>query len=277
MTFGLHDLFVNCLSARVAAPIAALAVSLCAASPLCAQDRPFIFSITTSPETSQQQLLVSYDIGVGEPSFQGNDTARRPEQRFAAQASLGRWTLVGHVGLSSVGSSSQSWQQGEVLFSVFQQQRSGVNLAMGGGVLHEAGGVNVLVGRVAAGRDFDAWRLHGNLTLQAPMSGERDAVDVMTTIGWSRRLTASVSLGVEAVGQDFEGFWEPAEAEGGARLLVGPSLHIAPRGKRWQFTVAGGPIFRPTDSARSSDALRDLPATTNRVSYAVRTAFAYGF
>ena len=41
-----------------------------------------------------------------------------------------------------------------------------------------------------------------------------------------------ISLGVEAIGEDLEGFWEEEEAEGGARLLMGPSLRISPAGRR---------------------------------------------
>jgi len=267
-----------------------------------AQDRPFVFSVTTATDTSSKpQVNVAYDVGVGEPTFHGNDAANAPEQRFVVQAAIGRWTLIGHAGLTHSSGATTGSQQGEVLYSVLQQRTSGVGLAVGGGVLHEAGGVNVLLrtsgvglavgggvlheaggvnvllGRVAAGRDFDAWRLYGNALFQKPLSSGRDAVDLVTSIGWARRLTPSLSLGVEGIGEDLEGFWEEEEAEGGARLLVGPSLHFAPTGARWQMSVAGGPMFHPKDTGRTSQAIRDLPASTKRVGYAVRTSFAYGF
>ena len=79
-----------------------------------------------------------------------------------------------------------------------------------------------------------------------------------------------MSLGVEAIGEDLEGFWEADEAEGGARLLVGPSLHVSPHKQRWQLIATGGPLFHPTDTGRSSSAFRDLPPDTNRTSYAVQ-------
>jgi hypothetical protein len=72
------------------------------------------------------------------------------------------------------------------------------------------------------------------------------------------------------VAEDLEGFWDPEEAEGGARLLLGPSLHFAPKGRIWQLTAAGGPAFHPSDTGRSSAALRDLPPTEKRVGYAAR-------
>jgi hypothetical protein len=58
-----------------------------------------------------------------------------------------------------------------------------------------------------------------------------------------------------------------------ACLLLGPSLHIAPSGRKWQFTVTGGPAFHPSETGRSSDALRDLPPTAKRIGYAARAGF----
>ena len=148
---------------------------------------------------------------------------------------------------------------------------------MGGGVLHEADGVNVLLARLVAGHEGTGTRLHGNLLFQKPLAEGRDHVDLITSMGWAARVTSTWAIGVEAIGEDLEGFWDSQEAEGGARLLVGPSVHVAPPAKRWQVSFAGGPTFRPTRSERTSQALRDLPATTAARGYAVRTTFAYRF
>src|SRR4029450_3269482 len=74
---------------------------------------------------------------------------------------------------------------GEVLYSMLEQTNQAA-LAAGGGVLHEAGGVNVLLARVVAGHDADSWRLQGNVLFQKPMSTERDALDLITSVGWAR-------------------------------------------------------------------------------------------
>src|SRR4029077_4392016 len=124
--------------------------------------------------------------------------------------------------------------------------------------------------RAVAGRESETWRLHGNLLLQKPLSSARDAIDLITTVGGAWKLTPSFSLGIEGIGEDLEGFWDPFEAEGGARMLVGPSFHVAPPGKKWQFTATGGPAFHPSDTGRSSDALRDLPSARQRVGYALK-------
>jgi hypothetical protein len=141
-------------------------------------------------------------------------------------------------------------------------------------MLHEAGGVEVWLARAVVAHNAASWLLHGNVLMQKPMSTERDTVDLITSVGWARKFSHGVSLGVEATGEDLEGFWDEAEAEGGARLLVGPSLHLSPNGRRWQLTAVGGPVFHPSDTGRSSGALRDLPPDTHRTSYAVKVAMS---
>jgi hypothetical protein len=146
------------------------------------------------------------------------------------------------------------------------------------GIRHESSGVNVLLGRVVAGRSFDAWRLDGNALFEKPYAAlGRDALDLITTVGVSRRLFPAVYAGAELIGEDLEGFWEADEAEGGARVLIGPSLRIAPTTKRWQVSVAGGPVIHATRSDRISEATRGLSMSNGRNGYAVRAALSYGF
>lgn len=132
----------------------------------------------------------------------------------------------------------------------------------------------MLLARVMAGRNAETWKLHGNVLLQKPLVAGRDAIDLITSVGWAHNLTRAVSLGVEAIGEDLEGFWEAEEAEGGARLLLGPSVRISPDGRRWQLIATGGPLFHPSDTRRSSGAFRDLPPETRRVSYALKMALS---
>jgi hypothetical protein len=81
--------------------------------------------------------------------------------------------------------------------------------------------------------------------------------------------------GVEALGEDLEGFWEADEAEGGAKLLVGPSVNYAPRGSRFAFSVCGGPIFYATHSnVIPSEAVRDL-SEVGQNGYTVRAQISF--
>jgi len=249
-----------------------LCVILAAAAPTAAQERPFAFSVTTTAVEDKPALRFDYDVGVGERAFQ-SDAANQAEQRIGVHASYGRLTFLGRLGIADSGSSYQSSQAAEALYSVLGRSSS-VSLAAGGGVLHEADGVNVLLARVVGGHEADVWRLYGNLLFQKPLSSARDSLDLITSVGWARKLSRAVSLGVEAVGEDLEGFWDPAEAEGGARLLAGPSLHISPHGQRWQLIATGGPMFHPSDTGRSTAAFRDLPPDTRHASYAFKASFS---
>jgi hypothetical protein len=66
---------------------------------------------------------------------------------------------------------------------------------------------------------------------------------MVTTLGVARRVSQRVALGVEGIGRDLEGFGQPNEVDGGARLLVGPALHITSRNTRWVASVTGGPMI----------------------------------
>ena len=260
-----------------------LAIVLCCVAPPALasaqspapQDRPFLFSISTAPDNARR-ASVFVDTGVGERSFdlvQGD----RPEHRIGVQAALGhRLTLVARVGVSDSPGGARASQQGELLYSVVQAPERRTSLAIGLGVRHEAEGVNVLLGRVAAGRSMGGWRLDGNALFEKPYAAARDAVDLITSLGVARRVTPSVHVGVELIGEDLEGFWEEDEAEGGARVLMGPSIRVAPPSARWQVSVAGGPVFHATRSSGRSDAPRTLP-DDGRDGYAVRCGVTYGF
>ena len=256
-------------------PVAALALVFASMWTPClsAQERPFIFSVATAKPSTEERVRVDFETGAGERAF-ASDTENRPEQRIGVQISAGRFTVLTRVGISSVGSAYESSQSGELLVSLVERGASRFALAAGGGVQHEAGGVNVLLARVVAIREVPAWRAHANLLLQHPLAAGRDAVDLATSAGWDYRFTPGVGVGVELVGEDLEGFWDPAEAEGGARLLLGPSMHVMPGGKRWQLTAAGGPTLHPNANPRSSDALRDLPPTDRRWGYAARASLS---
>jgi hypothetical protein len=79
---------------------------------------------------------------------------------------------------------------------------------------------------------------------------------------------------VEVLGEDLEGFWEPEEAEGGARLFVGPSVRLAPPQRRWQVSLAAGPVIRASRSPRLSEG---GPCPRARDGYAAARLVRYTF
>ncbi|HEX4964705.1 MAG TPA: hypothetical protein VF173_28090 [Thermoanaerobaculia bacterium] len=74
------------------------------------------------------------------------------------------------------------------------------------------------------------------------------------------------------MGEDLEGLWEQDEAEGGARVLAGPSLHWVRPDHRFLATLAGGPVFRIHQNNLTSQAPRSLGN-----GYTVRASVAYVF
>jgi hypothetical protein len=136
-----------------------------------------------------------------------------------------------------------TFQQFEVIRPLFSARATVV--AGGGGFRLEWDGTSVLIGRVMAGSHVGPGRLQGSFVLERAVSSasRHDAADIVTTIGWSRRVGNRVSLGVEGIGQDLEGFWDPAEADGGAKLLVGPSLRAQSTSGRWTASLTAGPVI----------------------------------
>src|SRR6185436_9563651 len=108
-----------------------------------------------------------------------------------------------------------------------------LGVAVGLGLRREWEGSEVLLGRVSAGRTFASSSLFGNVRFERALSRGRDGIDLVTSLGWLRRVGSTVQVGLEGVGEDLEGLWEAEEAEGGAKLFVGPSLHVAPHARPW--------------------------------------------
>jgi hypothetical protein len=85
--------------------------------------------------------------------------------------------------------------------------------------------------RVGGVRATERLSLAADVLMERPRVAGRDALDVITTVGFAHAIVPSVWLGIEAVGSDLEGLWENDEAEGGAAVLLGPTLAVAASGR----------------------------------------------
>jgi hypothetical protein len=237
-----------------------------------AQATPFLFTVMPNAATSKASAYGYYELGYGERAFEPV-AGDRIEQAVGVRASFGSsLMLLARTGVSSVGGDTRVSPRGELLYSR-PMGRTG-RVAAGVGYAREYNRADVMLARFGVGRATSRSLMHGNLMLGKPMSGERDAVDLITTVGAGRRLGPALTVSVEAVGQDLEGFWDPAEKDGGARLMAGPSIAIAPPTARWQLTVGGGPIIRATRSDFASGAERPLPT---RNGYVLRSAVGFSW
>jgi hypothetical protein len=258
---------------RVAVPSSVVLGLLALCVPVAGQERPFLFSFTPS---SSPGLLAHYDAGYADvvlPQVEADGL----EQRFGLEARVGsRWTLLAASVIADEGGATRAGFRGEAQFDLRPGAQRTWQLSVGGGARREISGVNVLLGRAVIGFDRARWRLLGNLLFEKPFREGRDAVDLITSLGFGWKLRPALALGVEAVGEDLEGLWDKEEAEGGAKLFFGPVVHWALPTRNLQVTLGGGPVFnvRPTDLATTAE--RPL-GTGGQSGYTVRASVAYRF
>jgi hypothetical protein len=82
-------------------------------------------------------------------------------------------------------------------------------------------------------------RVAANVRADKLMARGRDRLDTFAMAGASLKVAGPLRLGVEYVGQDLEGMFS-ADAEGGARHSLGPSLSADLDGGRYQLAVGTG-------------------------------------
>jgi len=227
------------------------------------QPQPFLFTINTL-NPSGRNWSVNYSGGYGEHTvtplgFDGVD------QNISAKGYLGsKFTFLATLGTGfSNNGSVHTLEQAELLRDfIGGNQPMGFRIGAGLGFRHEFNNDNVAFSRITAAYDVTRWKIGANVRLEKAFATNRDGLDIVTSVGVHRHIAGRFFGGFEAVGQDLEGFWETEEAEGGARLMVGPSINYAPANSRFAFTLCGGPIIYATRSANTQGqfaAYRELP------------------
>lgn len=120
----------------------------------------------------------------------------------------------------------------EALTRLLDQRNRGVDLDLGVGYIYDYQGDHIPRVRVTLSRSFDRFLLSLSGLAELPVGDQgRDEVDIMTSAAVFYRLQDRTSLGLEVAGEDLEGFFEEEEAEGGAKLLFGPTLNLAMPGE----------------------------------------------
>jgi hypothetical protein len=262
---------VRPLGDRASRGILLLLLSALAPAGAEAQTRPFLFSFSSSG-WSAGKALVYYEPGYAERSA---DSVSREgfENRLGLEARFARrLSVLSALSLADEGSGSLAAFRVEGLYDVVGGGSHRFRVSAGVGYLREAEGISVGLGRLVAEGGSDDWRASGNLRLEKPFTEGRDAVDLITSLGLSRRVGSAWGVGFEVVGEDLEGLWEAEEAEGGARVLVGPSIRFGAPSRRLSASLCGGPVFTIHGNDQTSGAVRSLGT-----GYAVRLSFAYVF
>ncbi len=114
-----------------------------------------------------------------------------------------------------------------------------IDVAVSGGYLRELAGANGAWGRVAIAGDLGALRLTASALGQHVVAPNRDGVALVMTTGASYELWQILRIGAEYVVQDLEGAWEVAEAEGGIRHFLGPTVGV----RLGRAQIGAGPAF----------------------------------
>ena len=228
------------------------------------QPQPFLFTINTLNPAARGWSL-NYAGGYGQRTVTplGYDGI---DQNIGVKGYLGnKFTMLASMGIGfGTNGNIESIQQAEVIRDfIGGNEPTGFRMGASLGFRREFNNDKVALSRVTAMYENLDWRFGANVRFEKAFDKERDAFDVISSLGIQRQISGQLFGGIEAVGQDLEGFWETDEAEGGARLLVGPSLNYAPVASRFSFTLCGGPIIYATRStpAFNEFAVRELPAS----------------
>ena len=239
-----------------------LAVALCVVVPAgaIAQAPPLVFT-AAAPDPASTETAVLRSAVVDE---RGLALWAGTESDFGVGVDVvgRRWTVRSSTSMTTLpidGVRRPTFQQVELLRPLYSSKSA--SIAGGGGVRQEWDGSPVLIGRVLAGADVAGGRVQGSFVLEHAMTSvvRHDAADVVTSVGWSHRIGDRFAMGVEGIGQDLEGFWDPTEAEGGAKLLVGPSLHVRSRSGHWTASATAGPVLRSQSTIVSGCAWSNAP------------------
>ncbi|GJG89231.1 hypothetical protein tb265_44120 [Gemmatimonadetes bacterium T265] len=246
-----------------------------AASP-APEARPYVFLVTpTAPRPGA--WLATAEAGYAAQAFQpiGGEGVG-PALSLQGQVTRALALFV-RAGAAADARTTRTSLEGELRLTAhpFAGAGTGTYVTLGAGALRAYDATTALRARVGAGHAFARSRVDADVAFDHVLAAGRDPVDVVTTLGWMRAVGPRAHLGVEAVGQDLEGFWDREEAEGGARVFLGPSGGVSVGA--WQVSVSGGPTLRASTSGRVSDAPRPLSTTAGRYGLGLRTAISYGW
>jgi hypothetical protein len=218
-----------------------------------AQERPFLYTLTLP--TVARGANVHFDAGWGDGSLGFSEAPFLDYRAGGLWRFHSNWTALGNVGIGQDDESNTFFTgQAQMFYSFRNEPQQRFNLSAGGGIRFERDGSNVALMSLIGGWKAPSWRFDGNMVLEKADAPDRDPVDLIVSMGWLHSINNVMSLGVEAVGQDLEGFWDPNEAEGGARILLGPTLHL--NSGPWEAGLGGGYVFWPTFNNRTSGADR---------------------
>ena len=222
---------------------------------------PFLFSKTTlTPEDLKWSLDYSTSYGERVSGPFGNDGIG---QQVGLKGYLGKqFTLYAHAAFGFTRDNAvTSAQQAEIIHDLIGGKKNqGLRMGIGLGASKDFSNIGSMLSRVTVSYDAPRWKAGGNVLFEKAFAANRDKVDIISSIGFHHIIFGKLYGGFEAIGQDLEGLWSD-EAEGGAKILVGPSLNMTTNNSKISFSLSGGPVFYASrNQVTNPDAIRELPS-----------------
>ncbi len=222
---------------------------------------PFLYSVTSlTPHDLKWSFDYSGSYGENVTGAFGYDGV---SQQLAVKGYLGKQlTLYANASLGLAGQNEiASAQQLEILRNfIGGKKTTGITLGWGIGARRDFTNVMSVISRGTLSFNTIRWKTNGNVLFEKAFASNRDAIDVIFSAGIHYNFVSGFFGGIEAIGEDLEGFWDKEEAEGGAKLLVGPSINLVPKNSKFSFSLSGGPVFYATQNqVTNPDAIRELP------------------
>ena len=178
-------------------------------------------------------------------------------------------------------------------FKVLRQAAYGVDLGLGLGYEYDYRGTSIPRVRVTLGHTWGRVNFMASGLVEYPLGAKEteietekdgevqidrerayDVVDLTASAGASYAVLDELRLGIESELQDIEGFWEKGEAEGGAKMIAGPTISGAFADNRVEVRANAGLLVPLTYNEPTR-----VPDSTyqNRVGFAGRVALGVNF
>jgi hypothetical protein len=189
------------------------------------QEVPFIYHRAGGDESAGVEVETETAYGTREArpfGEQGIEQGIRVSARFSRWIELEAWGGL----LWDQGNLEASGASGEIRSHLLTQDGNGIGLSVGLGMIRDFRGDAIGRSRLTLSRSLGNLELAGTTIVEVPFASDRDAVDLVMGVGSTYKVTPWMNAGAEVLGEDLEGFWEEDEAEGGARLIAGPTVDV---------------------------------------------------
>ena len=230
---------------------------------------PFLFA---APPAIGARIVAAFDAGYNARAFEPVAGERLEPRGSVAMTLSPLFSIQGSAAVAST-LDHRTRLSDQFELGVTPLRTGALAFGSSVGMRHEYSGASVALVRAVGARMTQTSAFGADVLLEHPLVSGRDAVDIVTTIGASRALTSRLWLGVEAVGSDLEGLWDREEAEGGATVLIGPTLAVSVL-DHWRLVVGGGPVLRASTDRTMLGQVASPSAinSAGRAGYVLRTS-----